>query len=122
MAEGLLRHLAEDHFEAFSAGTEATQVQLLAIKAMSELGINISVQQSKTLKRYLKEPFDMVITVCDSAAEAVPFSLVRLSVSTGHFKTQRKRREVKWSVLRSIAVFVTKYVLASRTSYWYSRI
>src|SRR3989442_907799 len=69
MAEGLLRALAEDRFEAFSAGTEATHVRPLAIRAMAELGIDISGQQSKTLDRYLNEPFDKVITVCDTAAE-----------------------------------------------------
>src|SRR5947209_3722629 len=72
MAEGLLRHLGGDRFEVFSAGTEATQVRPLAIKAMAELGIDISKQQSKTLDRYLNEPFDEVITVCDTAAEACP--------------------------------------------------
>ena len=72
MAEGLLRALARDRFEAFSAGTEVTQVRPLAIKAMAERGIDISKQQSKTLDRYLNEPFDMVITVCDQAAEACP--------------------------------------------------
>ena len=72
MAEGLLRHLAGDRFEAFSAGTEATHVRPLAIKAMAELGVDISQQESKTLDRYLGEPFDAVITVCDQAAEACP--------------------------------------------------
>ena len=72
MAEGLLRALAPDQFEAFSAGTEATHVRPLAIKAMAELLIDISSQQSKTLDRYLNEPFDEVITVCDTAAEACP--------------------------------------------------
>jgi arsenate reductase len=72
MAEGLLRHLGGDRFEAFSAGTEATLVRPLAIKAMAELGIDISGHQSKTLDRYVNEPFDDVITVCDTAAEACP--------------------------------------------------
>lgn len=72
MAEGLLRHLGGERFEAFSAGTEATHVRPLAIRAMAELGIDISGQQSKTLERYLGEPFDEVITVCDTAAEACP--------------------------------------------------
>ncbi len=72
MAEGLLRHLGNDRFEVFSAGTEATFVRPMAIKAMAELGIDISHQQSKTLDRYLGEPFDDVITVCDTAAEACP--------------------------------------------------
>ena len=73
MAEGLLRQLAGDRFEAFSAGTEATRVRPLAIRAMEEIGVDISGQESKTLDRYLGEPFDYVITVCDEANEACPF-------------------------------------------------
>jgi len=73
MAEGLLRHLAGDRFEAMSAGTEATHVRPLAIRAMEEVGIDISGQESKTLDGYLGEPFDYVITVCDDANEACPF-------------------------------------------------
>ncbi len=73
IAEGLLRHLAGDRFEAHSAGTEETHVRPLAIRAMNEIGVNISEQESKTLERYLGEPFDYVITVCDDAKEACPF-------------------------------------------------
>ena len=60
MAEALLRHLAGDRFEAYSAGIEATHVRPLAVRAMAERGIDISGQQSKTLDRYLGEPFDAV--------------------------------------------------------------
>lgn len=72
MAEGLLRHHAGDRFEAFSAGTEATSVRPEAIQAMAEIGIDIAGQHSKTLVRYLGEPFAWVITVCDQAREACP--------------------------------------------------
>ena len=72
MAEGLLRHLAGDRFDAFSAGTDATGVRPLAIRAMAELQIDISGQESKILERYLGEPFDVVITVCDDANETCP--------------------------------------------------
>lgn len=72
MAEGLLRQFGGGRFEVYSAGTEATHVRPLAIKAMAELGIDIAGQQSKTLDRYLGEQFDEVITVCDTAAEACP--------------------------------------------------
>ncbi len=70
MAEGLLRHLAGDRFD--SAGTEATHVRPLAIAVMAELSVDIARQESKTLDRYLGEPFDAVITVCDQANEACP--------------------------------------------------
>jgi arsenate reductase len=72
MAEGLLRSLGGNRFKAFSAGTEATRVRPEAIAVMAELGIDISRQESKTLDRYLGEPFDAVITVCDAANEACP--------------------------------------------------
>ena len=73
IAEGLLRHLAGDRFEVMSAGTEATQVRPLTAKVMEEVEIDISGQESKTLDRYLGEPFDYVVTVCDEANEACPF-------------------------------------------------
>jgi arsenate reductase len=72
MAEGLLRELGGERFEAFSAGTQATRVRPLAIRAMSELGIDISAQESKTLERFADQPFAKVITVCDQANEACP--------------------------------------------------
>ena len=74
MAEGLLRHLAGERFEVMSAGTVATtQVRPLAVRAMDELGIDISGQEPTNIARYLGEPFDYVITVCDEAHEACPF-------------------------------------------------
>ena len=72
MAEGLLRTLGCGNFESFSAGTEQTRVRPEAVAAMVELGIDISGQTSKTLDIYLNEPFDEVITVCDSANESCP--------------------------------------------------
>jgi arsenate reductase len=56
-----------------NAGTEATHVRPEAIAAMAELGVDISHQESKTLDRYLGEPFDYVVTVCDEANEVCPF-------------------------------------------------
>jgi arsenate reductase len=72
MAEGWLRHLTGDRFEVHSAGTEATRVRPLAIRAMAEEGVDIGGQASKTLERYLAEPWDYVVTVCDDANEACP--------------------------------------------------
>jgi arsenate reductase (thioredoxin) len=72
MAEGLLRSMAGDRFEVFSAGTEATHVRPEAISVMAEVGVDISAQESETLGRYLGEPLDLVVTVCDDANEACP--------------------------------------------------
>jgi arsenate reductase len=72
MAEGFLREYGGDRFEVHSAGTEATAVRPEAIRAMDEVGIDISGQQSKTVDRYLGQSFAWVITVCDQAREACP--------------------------------------------------
>jgi arsenate reductase len=73
MAEGFLRELGAGRFEAASAGTEARGLNPLAVQAMAEEGIDISLYESKALDRYLDEPFDLVITVCDDANEACPY-------------------------------------------------
>src|ERR1051325_3132794 len=72
MAEGLLRKMGGDQFDAFSAGTEATRVHPLAVEAMREIGIDISGQRSKTIEELAGQDFDYVITVCDRANESCP--------------------------------------------------
>jgi arsenate reductase len=73
MAEGVLRKLGGDRFEVFSAGSKpAGYVHPLAIKAMQELGEDISRQRSKPVTEFTGQSFDYVITVCDNAKEACP--------------------------------------------------
>jgi arsenate reductase len=72
MAEGLLRHLAGDRFEVFSAGVEASFVRPQAIEAMYEIGIDISQHRSKSVDEFLDKQLDYVITVCDHASQRCP--------------------------------------------------
>ncbi len=72
MAEGLLRNLAGDTFDVYSAGIEPTEVHPMAIRAMKEIGIDISSQKSKSATNYLSEHFGYIITVCDDAKEKCP--------------------------------------------------
>lgn len=72
MAEGFLRALAGDRFEVASAGTEATRVHPLALRAMREVGVDIRDHTSKTVEKLMEQPWDYVITVCDAANEACP--------------------------------------------------
>ena len=72
MAEGFLRALAGDRFEVASAGTEATRVHPLAIRAMADVSIDISGHASKVVDALVDQPWDYVITVCDAANEACP--------------------------------------------------
>ena len=76
MAEGLVNHLLGDRWEAYSAGTAPTgHVHSLAIQAMAELGIDISRQRSKSVDEFRDTNFDLVITVCDQAAQNCPLWL-----------------------------------------------
>jgi arsenate reductase len=74
MAEGLLRAMAGDHFDVFSAGTEPKgSILPEAQEVMREIGINISNQWSKSVMEYMgKVNFGYVITVCSDAEEDCP--------------------------------------------------
>jgi len=80
MAEGFVRALAPREIQVYSAGTEPKQIHPLAIKAMKELGIDISVQRSKSLEEIPLEKIDLVVTLCGEAAESCP----TLSKKTEH--------------------------------------
>jgi arsenate reductase len=74
MAEGFLRHLAGDRFEAFSAGIDPTdEIHPCAIEVMREVGIDITDQQPKGLKEYMgKQTFNYLVIVCARAEERCP--------------------------------------------------
>ncbi len=72
MAEGLLRHLAGDRFEVFSAGTRPAGLNPNAVAVMSETGIDIAGSRSKSVDEFAGQEFDYVFTVCDNARESCP--------------------------------------------------
>lgn len=72
MAEGLVNHDLAGQVQAFSAGIRPSRVNPRAIQVMAELGIDISHQRSKSVDELAGEHFDLVVTVCDRAAEQCP--------------------------------------------------
>jgi arsenate reductase len=72
MAEGLLRHLAGDRYEVASAGIRPKGLNPFAVRAMQEIGIDISGQRSKDVAEFQGQDFSYVITVCDRAKESCP--------------------------------------------------
>jgi len=73
MAEAIADSFHGDVVEAVSAGSRPTGwVHPLAIKAMADKGVDIREARSKSAEEFLNEPFDVVVTVCDSAAEDCP--------------------------------------------------
>ena len=75
MAEGLLKNMAGDQLEVFSAGTKPVGLNPNAVTAMSEVGIDISQNRSKSVDEFSSQRFDYVITVCDNAKESCPLFL-----------------------------------------------
>lgn len=72
MMEGYLSHFAGEKATIYSAGIEAHGVNLKAITAMAEDGINISKHTSNLVDEYTEVSFDWIITVCDNANERCP--------------------------------------------------
>ena len=81
MAEGFLKSL-DKNLEVYSAGTKpAERVNPHAVKAMKEIGIDISDGVTENVEKYINKSFDFVITVCDNAKESCP-------IFTGEVKHQ----------------------------------
>lgn len=96
MAEGLLRHMAGEYMEVLSAGIAPGKVNPLAIQVMTEKGIDISHHRSKHLDEFRQQPFDVVITVCDHAAEHCPIfpgraERIHWSIPDPSFVEEKKR-------------------------------
>ncbi len=72
MAEGLVNHYLGDRWQAFSAGTEATKVNPLAILVLAQIGIDIAHHRSKKMDEFAGEHFDAVVTLCGDANEKCP--------------------------------------------------
>jgi len=73
MAEGLAKAFHSDKIDVVSAGSRPSGfVHPNAIRALAAIGIDISKAESKSADQFLTEPFDVVVTVCDSAAKDCP--------------------------------------------------
>jgi arsenate reductase len=105
MAEGWLRALGGARFEVASAGTEPAEVHPLAIRAMAEVGVDLSHHRAKALEEVLDAGWDWVITVCDQAAErcpAVPGSARRLHWAFEDPSQARGDDETRLAVFRRV--------------------
>jgi arsenate reductase len=72
MAEGWARHLKAEEIESHSAGVNPKGIDPRAIRAMAEVGIDISGQKSKSIAEVMGVTFDYVITLCDHAHQSCP--------------------------------------------------
>ena len=72
MAEGWVRQLKSQIIDAYSAGTHPKTLDPLAVQVMAEAGVDISMQQAKSLDAVQHIPFDYVVTVCRDTHETCP--------------------------------------------------
>ncbi len=80
MAEGWAKKILGDRVEVHSAGTAPSRVDPRAIKAMAEVGLDISDQRSKNVEELADLDFDYVITLCDQAQQSCPVFPARVRV------------------------------------------
>ena len=92
MAEGYLRHFADQKADVYSAGVETHGVNPRAIACMREDGIDISAHTSNHVDEYNHIDFDFIITVCDNAKERCPYFPTKANVSHHNFPDPAKTR------------------------------
>ena len=106
MAEGFVNHLLEGKWEARSAGTRpAERVHPLAVRAMTEVDIDISAAEPELVDRYLEAQWDLVVTVCDSAKETCPTfprPVERLHISFDDPARAEGSEDAKMAVFRRV--------------------
>jgi len=73
MAEAFLNTLFPEHYEAYSAGTHPGKLNPYVVKALQEIGIDISKNRTKSIDEFKGKRFDIVVTVCDQAKEECPY-------------------------------------------------
>jgi arsenate reductase len=95
MAEGWVRYLLGDHFEAYSAGIEVHGLNQNALKVMAEAGVDISSQYSKYLDELRHINFDLVVTVCDHAHETCPIFPSKARIHAGFSDPPKMAAEIK---------------------------
>ena len=116
MAEGLVNHFLGDRWEASSAGTfPIGYVHPMAIRVMAELGIDISGHRSKSVEAFRDAEFDLVITVCDEAAENCPVWLGKGRVVHIGFRDPASMpadEALQWEVFREVRDEIRDEVLS----------
>jgi protein-tyrosine-phosphatase/DNA-binding transcriptional ArsR family regulator len=72
LAEAIMRQMGGEYVEVYSAGSMPTEVHPDTITVLGELGIDPSPLYAKSLDRFVGEPFDYIITVCDRVRDICP--------------------------------------------------
>jgi arsenate reductase (thioredoxin) len=105
MAEGFGKHYLSDEWEVYSAGIEAHGLNPNAVKAMNEVGIDISDQTSDLIHVDLLNNADFVVTLCGDAADKCPLTPAHVKRDHWGFDDPAKAEgteEEKWMVFQRV--------------------
>ncbi|MGG6312341.1 arsenate reductase (thioredoxin) [Paenibacillus macerans] len=105
MAEGWAKTYLGDQWNVFSAGIEAHGLNPNAVKAMQEVGIDISGQTSDIIDMNLLNNADMVVTLCGDAADRCPMTPPHVKREHWGFDDPARAQgtnEEKWAVFQSV--------------------
>lgn len=113
MAEGLLKHITQDRYEVYSAGTKPSVVRPEAIKVLAEIGVDISQNLSKSVDEFAGQEIDYALTVCDNAQENCPYFPAQTRVIHHQFEDPAEiegDEETKLAVFRRVRDQIREYL------------
>jgi len=112
MAEGLLKHITQNRYDIYSAGTKPSIVRPEAIEALAEIGIDISGNRSKSVEEFVNEEIDYVLTVCDNARENCPYFPAKTKIIHHSFEDPAEAQgdeKARLSVFRKVRDEIRNY-------------
>jgi len=113
MAEGILNDMGPGQYEVFSAGTKPGLVRPEAVKAMDEIGIDISGHRSKSVDEFFGVEMDVVLTVCDNAKQNCPYFPAKTSLIHHAFEDPAEvegDEQTRMDAFRSVRDEISKYL------------
>lgn len=113
MAEGLMQHICKDTYDVYSAGTHPSIVRPEAIKALAEIGIDISGNRSKSVDEFNGMEIDYVLTVCDNAKENCPYFPAKTKLIHHAFEdpaSVKGDEETRLAAFRKVRDQIEKYL------------
>ena len=112
MAEGLFKHITQSRYDIYSAGTKPSIVRPEAVKVLSEIGIDISNNRSKSVDEFVNEEIDYVLTVCDNAKENCPYFPTKTEIIHYSFEDPAEiegDKETRLNAFRKVRDEIKKY-------------
>lgn len=114
IAEALLKNIYGDYYEVFSAGSEPLEINPLTIKVLSEIGIDISQNKSKSLEIFQDQEFEYVVSLCGDNDHSCPVFLGGKTIIHQSFPDPREFQgsyEIKFESFRALRDEIQDWII-----------